>query len=1325
MGEKPQKSSKIMSEPTKKGRSKEKTKIRQKLSSPPSGPAHHKIDKVDSINGEDTTILDYSDIHPSIVEEQSDDSTSHFMYEDPTPPSHSRGRAASVTPAHHEMVLYKDSRVSNVAEAAQEHMANPLYPLHYNAIHSEPLASRIEPHRFSLNPDDMDMMFLDLPFAIQEPGGLTRSPDSMPMTTLVDPLQTDRLQRPSRDPSLRSIDPEHAEGTQASYTTVEDMQRAANDMTVTESLSRKASQVDLADGRTSRRAKHHELEGLIIAVTVQSNHATFYSQFSIPSQMKWPNHMSDVDNLRMDVKRAVSAKRLRRRDGSFSMELYCEEGPSSGKENQDHQMQWLHMQTHRLNLTDFENACLNAPDISSKTRFTMLRLFEQIRTKHQKQQFDGYCIEPGTVLRYDGMSSGTTDATQSSAIFMCFPYLSVEARQQTFKSPEDEYPTRSILQTLYPYESTALREETPSFCSGLHQALDQVLYVPQCWVVILNSDTVISCSELKLDNLIDESITISHHKKYFPPVTSHQGEVPIRVEDYLIDDDESDVSSMTGAFDSPVGDVETPLSGGTRDDTVQQFPSHSILNPALGPTIKESTISEDHPSAAGSPRTQVSFGSLQIAVPNDETHEKRLQSSSLTEEEAAEAEASILAVLDTLKSPHMTIEYLERFNTYITVLSRLQDGLFRAEVLHGMCDIESQDSVFSSNLNYRDAMLKALGFVDSSVQKELESLGEVVMDAMTLFRGISDSNTRNAIRIAKKALRDQREVLKLETSERLPLSDSTSGSGVDNVKPFLTWVLVDAELDQKENTERVAAEYLHGMMREIEQSLLQRNEHSYDLCRELTISDLVYSLQASTPHRSPMTSSSVAPGHQRTPSRPAPWMATLQVLTSFGTMLENRPPEDPVLSAQKNMVRAAIDELFACLKRFVGLYVPCDYAHSVCYKLWGSMALLNNSATLVFKEEEHPRPLYIIRPLQTSFLRDRNIKKPMVPISSCLECKDGHTYKSHQEALTHLNKVHFRDGSLRHHQTARRYFVRTENDLRNERASKQHLWLLQICIQYFETLVTRGEKLHLGVAEGKQTDRRRYQLPDGLLDCFEETVLFLMQATTSVVAIRNEASIWKHTPGKAIDDLETPAVQSALEELGKLGESAQASMTRAEKAVVLAGGEGSTVSIGNAGPEFLVSIVLQNIARRHLLTDVKMDVNQLYQEYTSKLEYQIYQFPRKRLLRTIHKLQEELTVVQLVNSWQTKAFDNFLQILDPRTFKLPTSDRISLFLPESECISESLKSLQSKAVELEALKKRTQYLREQLKQSVEILEEDHGKAILMFTIITTIFLPLF
>lgn len=83
-----------------------------------------------------------------------------------------------------------------------------------------------------------------------------------------------------------------------------------------------------------------------------------------------------------------------------------------------------------------------------------------------------------------------------------------------------------------------------------------------------------------------------------------------------------------------------------------------------------------------------------------------------------------------------------------------------------------------------------------------------------------------------------------------------------------------------------------------------------------------------------------------------------------------------------------------------------------------------------------------------------------------------------------------------------------------------------------------------------------------------------------------------------------------------------------------------------------------------------------------------------------------------------------MKVLDPRSFETPTSDRVNMFLPESECLKEGLKNLQSKAVELGALESRTQYLREQLKQSVEILEEDHGKAILVFTMITTVFLPL-
>jgi hypothetical protein len=63
-------------------------------------------------------------------------------------------------------------------------------------------------------------------------------------------------------------------------------------------------------------------------------------------------------------------------------------------------------------------------------------------------------------------------------------------------------------------------------------------------------------------------------------------------------------------------------------------------------------------------------------------------------------------------------------------------------------------------------------------------------------------------------------------------------------------------------------------------------------------------------------------------------------------------------------------------------------------------------------------------------------------------------------------------------------------------------------------------------------------------------------------------------------------------------------MTKAEKALILTVGEdimGSMGSMGNAGPELLVSVLLQNIGKRSPLDGVEMDINQLYQEYTSKL----------------------------------------------------------------------------------------------------------------------------
>lgn len=552
------------------------------------------------------------------------------------------------------------------------------------------------------------------------------------------------------------------------------------------------------------------------------------------------------------------------------------------------------------------------------------------------------------MLRCDGNSPADAEVMQPSATFICFPYLSVDMRKRTVHPPVLDHPTRSILQTLYPYESTAFREEPPSFCSDQPAASDRVLYVPQCWIVILNSgknltavffysltllDIVISCAELNSNDITKPAVSLSNHKRNVP-----------LVDEYPIEDDDSDASSMTSTFDSPLQNVDATTHSEMTDGTIPQpHVAADDLNDGdrlstQNHSFKVAKPTRMPPSTLGGPHIDANSASHDTTSPANDFHKAQSEGLSLTIEEVSEVEESILAVLNSLKEPQMTTEYLARFKLEIShilgiwrrapqraqrregrILERLQDGVARAGLLRNMCDLESESTEFSSNLTYRDAILKALGIEDSSLQKELENLGDVVKIAMTLFKGIQDSNTTKATGSAKGTL--------------------------EIVKPFLTWVLIDAEIDQKVNVERVAAEYLHAMMQEIEQSLCQRDERSYTSSRELTIPDLEHLL--STPAR-----------HERTPSRIGPWVATTQVLLSVGTTSNNQSPEDPVLRAQRSVVETAIYDLFARLKRFVGLYVPCNYSHSVCHKIWGSMAQLN-----------HVRKAFMILPILPSFDR--------------------------------------------------------------------------------------------------------------------------------------------------------------------------------------------------------------------------------------------------------------------------------------------------------------------------------------------------------------------
>jgi hypothetical protein len=130
--------------------------------------------------------------------------------------------------------------------------------------------------------------------------------------------------------------------------------------------------------------------------------------------------------------------------------------------------------------------CLNAPNITGELRYVALRLFKKIRDTARKRFRDSYYITPGTVLRCDGATSRSAADHNLSVTFICFPYLALEAPSDHDRQTSD-YPTRSMLQILYPYETTSVNETPPSFCKDANHASDRLMYVPQLWTVIIGS----------------------------------------------------------------------------------------------------------------------------------------------------------------------------------------------------------------------------------------------------------------------------------------------------------------------------------------------------------------------------------------------------------------------------------------------------------------------------------------------------------------------------------------------------------------------------------------------------------------------------------------------------------------------------------------------------------------------------------------------------------------------------------------------------------------------------------------------------------------------
>lgn len=126
-------------------------------------------------------------------------------------------------------------------------------------------------------------------------------------------------------------------------------------------------------------------------------------------------------------------------------------------------------------------------------------LLNNIKDNYESCSAYGSYIEPGTVIRCDGMEQKHRLKPDVSVTFISFPFLDV-GENDPLEAPDDEtfHLTRSLFQHFYPQEVTRDRDDGQQFRKFRQIRSGQYLRVPQLWALILNSTTIITCGPTPL-----------------------------------------------------------------------------------------------------------------------------------------------------------------------------------------------------------------------------------------------------------------------------------------------------------------------------------------------------------------------------------------------------------------------------------------------------------------------------------------------------------------------------------------------------------------------------------------------------------------------------------------------------------------------------------------------------------------------------------------------------------------------------------------------------------------------------------------------------------
>ena len=144
----------------------------------------------------------------------------------------------------------------------------------------------------------------------------------------------------------------------------------------------------------------------------------------------------------------------------------------------------------RRYLSDEQRFALQLRGVDVDDRLIITRLMQTVREKYERVSASDRTLQP-IAVRCDGQDSTDQKKADRWALFLCFPYLSLESPAASHDNRKQQFHvTRTLLRARFPLETTQDRDHEQIIRQTGHLTKDQILHVPSLWALILSSGMI-------------------------------------------------------------------------------------------------------------------------------------------------------------------------------------------------------------------------------------------------------------------------------------------------------------------------------------------------------------------------------------------------------------------------------------------------------------------------------------------------------------------------------------------------------------------------------------------------------------------------------------------------------------------------------------------------------------------------------------------------------------------------------------------------------------------------------------------------------------------